>query len=287
MFHFHLILDFFPSEDDFYILATGLVVMETTNEVFNLSLYDVVVPQSLMSWVRVIVSNRIATNGSYWTETMSKYNSGTYNNQWMVIDFKLFQAGVSPLSPNLLWIGSQLPGYFESADVTDVINNQGYWPSYNVPFFPFIFEMAGYGTAVEQWGNLWSYEYCPRANIFRQRQNSVQSVEDLQVLVRYNNWQHDPLSLGCPLNQIASRLDLSPNTTGFCGAAAFGAINGKITSSSMVPTLSAKIVAGPTHDQQPVFSWTPEVEKAFPTTFHYGQPKTFDFEWFEFTPLQY
>ncbi len=78
-----------------------------------------------MSWIRVLVSNRLAHSGEMWTETMAKYNSGTYNNQWIIVDYKLFSPGKVNLAPNTLWIGSQLPGYFFSLDVTEVLNKQG------------------------------------------------------------------------------------------------------------------------------------------------------------------
>jgi len=55
--------------------------METTNDVYNTTLYDLLTPQSLMSWIRVIVANRVATQGREWHNIMKRYNSGTYNNQ--------------------------------------------------------------------------------------------------------------------------------------------------------------------------------------------------------------
>jgi len=260
--------------------------METTNAVFNLTLYDVIKPETVMSWIRVIVSNRMASSGSEWVNLMANYNSGTYNNQWMVVDFKLWQQGMTQLAPNTLWIGSQMPGYFESADVTNVINSQGYWPSYNVPYFPKIFEISGYAYMEKIHGNFFSYEECPRAMIFRKKQAEANTLSELQTLMRYNDWEHDPLSLGCPLNQIASRLDLAPSnsTAIFCSPAAFGAINGKITSASQVPQLQASIIGGPTHDTQPVFAWTSQVSEQFATTFHYGQPQSFDFDWMTVQP---
>jgi hypothetical protein len=36
---------------------------------------------------RAIAANRIATSGNSWVETFSRYHSGTYANQWMVLDF--------------------------------------------------------------------------------------------------------------------------------------------------------------------------------------------------------
>jgi hypothetical protein len=34
-----------------------------------------------------MVSNRLATDGKEWTKIFEKFNSGTYNNQWMIIDY--------------------------------------------------------------------------------------------------------------------------------------------------------------------------------------------------------
>jgi N-glycosylase/DNA lyase len=41
---------------------------------------------------RAIASNRLATSGNTWVETFSRYHSGTYSNQWMVIDFNRYGA---------------------------------------------------------------------------------------------------------------------------------------------------------------------------------------------------
>jgi len=268
------------SEDDFYILSSGLVVMETTNGIFNLSIYDAIVPQSLMSWVRVIVSNRLATSGKEWTNVMQRYNSGTYNNQWIVVDYKEYTSGKKTLNPNTVWIGSQLPGYFESGDVTYVINEQGYWPSYNIPFFKNVFDLAGYEIMVQEFGPYWSYHGYPRAKILKQRQNSVKDLRTMQEIMRYNDYEHDPLSLGCSCNQLACRGDLAVNNaTTFCSPGAFGAINAKITSSSRVPHFEAVIIGGPTHQSLPPFEWTEAIDQQFPTTKHYGQPKRFNFRW--------
>ena len=36
-------------------------------------------------------------------------SSSSYNNQWMVVDYKLFKKGEKELSDNLLWIIEQIP----------------------------------------------------------------------------------------------------------------------------------------------------------------------------------
>lgn len=41
------------SDDDFYLMDTGLALLQTTNDVLNTSLYELLTPTSLLSWQRV------------------------------------------------------------------------------------------------------------------------------------------------------------------------------------------------------------------------------------------
>ncbi|MEQ2171467.1 hypothetical protein GOODEAATRI_010972, partial [Goodea atripinnis] len=66
------------SGDDFYILSSGLVTLETTIGNSNPALWKFVHPKgTVMEWLRNIVANRLATTGKDWAEIFSKYNSGT------------------------------------------------------------------------------------------------------------------------------------------------------------------------------------------------------------------
>lgn len=280
------------SEDDFYITEAKLVVMETTNNVYNFTLYDKIKPQSLLSWVRAITANYMSSTPDHWHKLFQLYNSGTYNNQWIVVNMNApfvtpganrpmdisGKAANHSLVAMTVMIGSQLPGFYRHADVSHHINAQGYWPSYNVPYFEDVWKMAGYDIMAAKYGEQFTWSGAPRAKIFKQRQSSVVDVSSLQTLMRYNNWKNDPLSLGCPMNQLASRGDLSPANMPLCYRNAFGAVNAKITNSHEVAKFRTQFVAGPTHDTQPVFSWTPEINALFPTP-HYGQPHTFNFGW--------
>ncbi len=68
-----------PSGDDFYITDTQLAIMETTNNIFNMSLYQYVTPHNtVLYWVRNVVANRMARTGSEWVNVFALYNSGTY-----------------------------------------------------------------------------------------------------------------------------------------------------------------------------------------------------------------
>ena len=97
------------STDDFFQMNTGLVVMETTNDVFNMSLFDVVVPQNLLSWTRAVVSSTVSRTGPQWADMFGWYNSGTYSNMWIIVDYKKLSVG-KPLLPHALTIAEQIPG---------------------------------------------------------------------------------------------------------------------------------------------------------------------------------
>ena len=41
----------------------------------------------------------------------------------------------SNLQPGLFWVLEQIPGYFQREDLTKVLENKTFWPSYNSPYF--------------------------------------------------------------------------------------------------------------------------------------------------------
>jgi hypothetical protein len=255
------------SGDDYFITDTGLIVTETTNQVFNMSLYQYVQIDTVFYWLRAVVANRMSNNGSTWVQTFGKYNSGTYNNQWQVTDTKLFTPG-KPFVPNTLWVLEQIPGYIVSEDLTSFLTNYGHFPSYNIPYFPFIYNISGYPSQYELYGDAYSYEACPRANIFRRDQSKVQTLQDMQNIMRYNEYQTDPLSLGDPCNAISARCDL--NTT---IVRAWGGYDCKVTSTAFIQNMTTTALSGPSTYIQEPFSWT----SRFSSLPHYGQSTLFNF----------
>ena len=59
-----------------FLLFSGLVMVQTTNNVFNTSLYKYVSTESLLAWHRVRLANLMAHNGEEWAEVYEQYNSG-------------------------------------------------------------------------------------------------------------------------------------------------------------------------------------------------------------------
>jgi hypothetical protein len=301
------------SMDDFYMTSNNLTAMETTLEMFNNTLYVLhTVPQTVSEFLRVMTANYLATTGAEWTHYFAKQNSGTYCNQYMIVDMKLYQPN-APIVANTLWVTEQIPGLVISQDKSDVLREQGYWASYNIPYFSEIYQLSGNTLWEETLGLLYSYNHSDRAEIFRRDAPNVNSLQDMQQIMRYNNYLHDVYSIipNCTgainntcnparsaMLSIASRGDLMPfygnnqtllrehygNNYLFVQGAAFGAIDSKITSFSMLTsgTLNAVIISGPTHggpSQLPVFTWDPSLWGPSPP----GQLLTYDFPWVSFS----
>jgi len=260
------------SIDDFYMLSpNGLVMLETTNGIFNTDLYKYVVPQSLLAWHRVRLANMMADSGEQWAFLVAQYNSGTYNNQYMIIDTKLFTPN-EPLVPNTLWIIEQIPGLVESADETATLS-RGYWPSYNVPFFEKIANISGW-SEMEKKNPSMSYQLAPRAELFRRDQGNVVDLKSMQYLMRENNYKTDPYSHGDPGNAICSRFDLETSDP-----YPSGCYDSKITSFSLMKSFASESISGPTAQGLPPFSWA-----AFPEFIHAGQPEVFNFDFLNMQP---
>ena len=225
------------SNDDWYTSsASALFITETTNAIYNKSLFSKLTPFAAFTWQRANVATLIARNGSEWTDQFTRYNSGTQNNQWMVLDTKLLgtekkknrgeRATMVGPEAGALWIVEQIPGRCERADVTPILIEQGYWGSYNVPYFPSIFRESGYPAGpAHAWANV------TRARIFRRNASDVVDEESLGRLMRWNNFcdAADPLTHGGdPMDgAIAARGDLSEHSP-----AAFGCTDAKLARAS-------------------------------------------------------
>ncbi|XP_077996109.1 putative phospholipase B-like 2 [Glandiceps talaboti] len=272
------------SADDFYVIESGLVSLETTIGNSNPALWKYVKAEGqVLEWLRNIVANRLADNGMTWANIFKKYNSGTYNNQWMVVDYNKFEPKKAPKS-GLLVILEQLPGLIVVEDKTELLRQQTYWPSYNVPYFKEIFNTSGLPAMVKEYGDWFSYDKTARAMIFKRDHRKVKDMDSMIKLMRYNDFQHDEYGkCNCTPpysgeNAISARCDLNPANGTYQIAAqghrSHGGTDMKVTNYKMSKDLSMIAVCGPTHDQQPVFQWSKSDYKDLP---HLGHPDKFDF----------
>jgi len=272
------------SQDDFYITDANLYVTETTNSVLNLTLFDLLSPDTLMCWMRTMVANRLADNGYSWIEIFSKYNSGTYNNQFQILDLKLIDTSNKKISPGALYIVEQLPGSCDFEDVTEILK-KGYWPSYNTPYIMSVREKSGVIDEIKKDPSLAvseDYDTCFRAKIFRREQNKVKDIESYKNMIRFNDYLNDEFSEGKASYSIASRYDLNENPK------CFGATDAKFASINEIKNSGKKIVhiiSGPTtNNGQKSFSWS-KCECKFTDEIRFkvtGQVDEYNFDWIDY-----
>jgi hypothetical protein len=73
-----------------------LTIIETTISNNNPDLFHNIIPISVPEWMRVVVANRLSNSGQEWVNKFFLFNDGTYNNEWMITDYKLFTPGTLP-----------------------------------------------------------------------------------------------------------------------------------------------------------------------------------------------
>ena len=271
------------SNDDFYLTDANLYVAETTNHVFNTSLFDLLTPESILCFMRTMIALRLSDTGKEWTEIFQKLNSGTYNNQFHILDLKLIDTDQKQISEGALYIIEQIPGFCGVEDVTDYLQ-KGYWPSYNVPYIMKVRELSGVLETLEQRPDLYdSYDYtgCARANIFRRDHSNVKDINSYRKLLRYNDFENDPLSKGQADNVIAYRGDLNKNPS------CFGATDLKFTSIKDIKKNEGKkvyLINGPSSDQHEPFDWSNTTcRNSNPIRYtNYGQVNKYNFDMVEY-----
>jgi len=270
------------SIDDFYITDRDLYVTETTNQIFKTELFDLLNPKTLLTWHRAMIANRLSDSGKKWTDLFSKYNSGTYNNQFQILDLNKIDTQKREIQSNAFWIIEQIPGQTEAADMTNILR-YGYWPSYNSAYFPNIRKLSGYDEQLEIHPELKDsidYSSCARANIFRRDQNKINDIEAYRNLLRYNDYENDNLSKQNPGLAIACRRDLDKQKPDCRGAT-----DAKVASINDIKGKQKKkilMISGPTNDQQPAFDWGNA--KCLETGKYVinGLPQKYEFPWVEY-----
>ncbi|XP_047033955.1 putative phospholipase B-like 2 [Helicoverpa zea] len=294
---------FVQSTDDFYIISSGLATGETTIGNSNRSLFELVKPVgTILEYARAMIANRLAKTGKQWMEIFRRHNSGTYNNQWFIVDYKRFKPRTNHqegfVKPGLLWVVEQLPGIIEAADLTAQLKRTSYFPSYNIPYFPRIFNLSGGHVRIATYGDWFGYHTNPRAKMLKAKQVGICNLRDMYNTMRYNDFKHDPLARceqcdppysACNAISARNDLNLANGTYPFraLGHRSHGATDVKITSAYLRNSYRFLAISSPTHNISrgiPPFVWSKFDLGAHVS--HVGQPDEWlfppilhDWEW--------
>jgi len=271
------------SFDDFYISDRGLFVLETTISNFNEELYEKVVPQSLFTWIRAVHATWTSESAEEWTKNFIRHNSGTYNNQYLVLDSKQFKRFEQP-KKDLLWIIEQLPGNYKSADITSVLVKDGYFASINTPWFEDLFKLAKFPEKIKSWGedgSYWDLKTSSRYLISQREAPRLNDFETFKAFMRHNNWKRDVYSNGDPGQMILSRYDQRPGFLPHFPRKMFGGLDTKaLRLTEAVTKMHFHGFASPEYETNPPFNF-----KDWPQYKHDGLPEEWKFNWTTFESM--
>ncbi|PAV76407.1 hypothetical protein WR25_17721 [Diploscapter pachys] len=268
------------SIDDFIVTSARLAILETTITNHNETLNNYITPQTIPSWIRTQAAQRTASTVKEWIDIFAKHNSGTYNNQWVIVDYKKFKSGQRMQDSELIYVLEQLPLITEHRDMTGHLLNSTYWPNYNRAYFPKIQIAMDMPTTVKNKGDWFSHDGAPRGKIFARDHKNVVDMDSMIRLMRSNNFKEDPLCrCNCTPpyssdNAISCRNDLNDKNGIYpfddLGFDDQGGTDVKVTNSHLIKSLQFTAIAGPTHDPLPVFDWNNDpFDGNVP---HFGQP---------------
>jgi len=276
------------SGDDFYITGQGLVLISSEiGPAPNPQIYvgkGYATDNVRMSSLRLIIGLRLSRNIPELASLMYIQDSGTGNNDWLIVDYKKFIPG-QPLPKDTVWYFGSYPQMIKTYDVTSVINDQKYLGLYNIPYDQDLYTYGGWPGSnatdaiqqgiddgpsggpplwtAQQIDDLYSYANNPRALIVATNQSAVKTLDDFKNLVRYNDYTtgcdaSDPACLASgpgganPWNAMLSRGDLAPsNTIEFPAdleVNCFGGIDTKVTNSALVKAMLYWVIMGPVNN---------------------------------------
>lgn len=255
-----------PSQDDYYMLDDARVVTETSLENRNAGVYGFLHTDSVPYWIRITVANLLSTTQQEWVNMFFAYRSGTYNNQWLLIDFKNYNASKNDLSQaqDIIWMVEEFYNLTSVQDVTqELLIPQGYVASYNIAYNEAIYNLSKYP---------YNYTNYSRAILFEKYAPGIQDLDDFKYVMRLNNIS----DTGDYCQAISCRCDLNPTTV-----FPWGAVDCKVTSEIMAPNHQAWIISGPSSQNIVPFTWNswPQYQG-----YRNGMPTTFEFDWVYMDP---
>jgi hypothetical protein len=238
----------FASTDDFYINSKGLIVMETSLNLYNFNYSTQNVPVSFRS----IYATHKSLTSSEWCDNFSKYNDGMYNNQWLIMD-----------SNKQFFLLEQSPKLILYKNLTPLLLKQKFFIGYNVPYFKEMYEqLSDYNKDDANNDN--------RYELTLTLIDRVHNFDDMKWFMRYNNYTHDIHTNYNPIRSIAARYDLLEDKQ------AYGTIDAKITSYNLLIDRNAYIISKLPDIEFYTFNWDDEKWKNIS---HVGLVDTSNFDW--------
>jgi hypothetical protein len=266
------------STDDFYIMDSGLAVMETSLVLLDQAAWRKVLDfpnyPHIPNFVHLMISNRMAKSAAHWARLFTDVNTGTQPSQWMVVDYNQFQAS-KPLRDNTFWLVETMPGTARSQDMSAYLRQNRYFASTNRPYFNEVRQASGHMEAQVSHGDLYSFDKNPRARIFKGEAEMTNVLYNMRKVMSQNRYPQTGVGIDEPGHEISARMDLIPGTFKIPN----GGIDAKVTNNCLLKLMQVQAISGPSHQTLAPFHWMDQDgAEVWPGWPHLGQPNRWDFE---------
>lgn len=267
------------STDDFYAMDSGLSVMQASLEVLNKEAWNRLfanLKPRIPSFVHIMATNRLAQTAGEWSRIFESGNPGTFNAQWMVVDYNRLKAGESPKS-NCFWVVESVPGSTMLKDMTSTLLEKKIWTSMNRPYFNETRAANGFEAAEAAQGDFYSATMNPRAQILSSLGETCNALYAVRNVMGLDIYPPDGTMTKVPGDEVMARMDLSASLP-------LGGIDTKVTSRCLMKKLQVQAQSGPGHMTLDPFSWTKNGTEVFKGHPHTGQPDLWNFTFVQMSP---
>ncbi|XP_012275336.1 putative phospholipase B-like lamina ancestor [Orussus abietinus] len=247
------------SHDEYYLVYgkdRELVVAGTPLETNNRMPWNHLTPKDqVLSPIRIMTANRLASDGQTWSRLLARQNSGTSNRQWVTVEPRT----------GTVWLVEQMSTLTHATEYSkELFNEAGYLICTGIPTFQEIRSAL----------SLERKAMSSRDAQISRLQENITTAEHVKSLMRGYSYEDKENEenvevMSSDLMQIlALRGDLKDVPR------PIGVIDTKLTLADCFGIETFEAISGPTssHNVDP-FDW----RKSFPNVSHVGQPDSFSF----------
>lgn len=280
------------SGDDFYVLESGVTLLQTTLNVLDRFKYYNLIDFSnyIPEFIRLMTINFLSDTGVEWVENYKNTKNHLYITQWVVVDYNqlsLYNARNSELTKKgIIQVLEEVPSKVFSEDITNKFFEDGYFGSFNYPYFDESFHILGFSKFQELKVKGSDPSVNSRQFIIDKLHNQIHDIESFIKIISYNGFHEpnpefeDDPSLNDPTNGIMARYDLLQD------ADYFGGIDYKVLNLAYSKKQQFDTRLGPTmsNPQLPVLILDIP-ESNWRKKYFEGIPKRIDFKQILFVPI--
>lgn len=274
------------SGDDFYVLESGLTLLQTTLNVLDRFKYYNLIDFSnyIPEFIRLMTINFLSNTGEEWVENYKDSKNHLYITQWVIVDYnQLSIYNANPLDSNkkgVIHVLEEVPNEVFIEDISEKFFVDGYFGSFNYPYFDKSFQILGYSkfqSLKEKRNDPWINS---RQFILEKLHTRIYDIESFIKIISYNGYKNpsndfeDDPSLNDPSNGMMARYDL------FEIPEYFGGIDYKVLNHEYSKELKFEAKLGPTTSNPhlpvlvldiPEHNWRKKYFQGIPTRIDFNQ----------------